>query len=166
MGILAKLFGPADPTRAWPAAIEGVLPEVNFTTRTFGSLHFEDGLDAASFLGRPDQIKITKYCQDLYYHRQGFQLAFEGGRFVEVQFHLLPEAGSRFKPCQPRAPGGVVLTPETSKQDLATVWGPPQETNDYGTYEIVQWLYGQFVSEFEYETASGKLAGWTVYLDE
>ena len=166
MGLFSKLFGPPDPTREWPAAVEGVFPEVDLNARTFGSFRFGDGLDSAYFLGKPDRSKPTKDCHDLYYDRQGFVVSFELNRFVELRFDIIPEAGSRLRAAQPRATAGVIFTPETSKQDLERLFGAPDETNSYGTYEIIQYVHGPLISEFEYDLKTGKLSGWTIYLNE
>ncbi len=166
MGFLSNLFGPPDPTKDWPPPIEGVLPEVDLSGKSFGALRFGDGLDSAYFLGKPDRSKPTKNCHDLYYDRQGFVVSFELGRFVELRFDIVPETGSQSKSARPRASGGITLSPETSKKDLEGFFGQPEETNNYGTYEIVQYLHGPLVSDFEYELATGKLTCWTLYLDE
>lgn len=166
MGLFSNLFGPPDSTRDWPQAVDGVLPEVDLNARTFGSLRFGDGLDSAYFLGKPDRSKPTRDCHDLYYDRLGFVVSFELNRFVELRFDIIPETGSRARPAQPRATGGVIFTPETSRQDLERHYGSPSENESYGTYDIVQYVHGPLISEFEYDLKTEKLSGWTVYLNE
>jgi hypothetical protein len=103
MNILDRVLGSfrrrSDPTRHWSDTDEP-LPTFDLATGGLGGLRFGDGLESAEFLGRPDEVKQTKDCVDLFYRRRGFDVAFELGEFAQLTCHIAPSPRSAPRPDQ------------------------------------------------------------------
>lgn len=168
---LLALFGrDADPvTRHW-AKSDRPLPEINLATGTFGDLRFEDRLEKAEFLGRPDRTKRSKVAVDLYYPSRGFSVSFELDRFVELHCYIAPysdsppKKGEKF--CEPRLIGVIQLTSATTIAQVRQCFGTPKSDDDYSRNKVLTFVRGRFYMNFEFEQPKEQLRLWTLALDD
>jgi hypothetical protein len=148
-----------DPTAGWPDFRPAAL-EFDLGHKRFGPLRFGDEVAAAAPLGRPDLCSWSgrEDCE-LTYARGGFELAFEGGRFVYLAFFIGPDKflprhpGLRF--AEPRllgwGPAGVCLSRQTDARQLRGQFGPPDGQDEDET--ILSYTRAGVAIEFELDRA-------------
>jgi hypothetical protein len=164
MGFLDLLFRrKPDPTAEWPV-VAGT-PAVSVPSRSVGFLRFGDPFEKARALGRPDAYtEHAAGTATLDYRSRGFAVEYELGRFIELAYFIGPGGMTPSAPephyVRPTTPGGLLLTPGVSLSDIRTEYGDQGgDEPDLLTYE-----HEGLVQEFAFE--SGRLATWTLYLNE
>jgi hypothetical protein len=170
MGLFSKLFGGIpDPTADWQVVTDP-LPVIRLQPFALGELRFGDKLDAARFLGRPDQCDLSKTpgMFTLVYTSRGFELAFDDFRLSEAEFYL--GYGTFFSPepdeaiCTLRLANGTVLNDTTTREDIEQLMGKPTKTKVDPEDGDEDWSYHQrdVAMRFKF-TPQGTLAVWSLY---
>lgn len=154
MGVLDWL----DPTRSWPV-VPGPAPSLNRISLQFEGLRFGAPIDAARVLGRPDTFhwtnRLRKDCE-LHYASKGLRLRFKEARLAEVTF-LIGAA-------RPTAPDGTPLTPQTTRDQIAALFGTPDPGGS--DEETAQIFHGNGVaSDFNF-APQDRLIEWSLYPDD
>jgi len=172
MNILDRLFGRRpDPTAGWGTSQQPI-PDFDLSQMRFGSLRFGDGIEAASFLGRPDRFAWTQadYCE-LLYARGGFQLDFDKGRFAYLAFFIGPDkfvpTHEGFEFSQPRLRGcaqdGARLSREMDQPALERLVNAPDSADSDAAETILYYTRQGITMEFEMDGKSGRLKRWNLY---
>lgn len=162
MQFLRNLFGPTDPTRAWPRHLEVSIPLLDLSRPAFGSMVFGDPLDAAEFLGRPTKINIQPRTMDLYY--PGFKLEFEDGQFILCQVEFKDNSG---KPTGHvlRLTNGTVITGDSTHQDIVSRFGDQFDPGQWEKCDVMQYILGKMVFEAFFDDDHQTLLYATAYLN-
>jgi ankyrin repeat protein len=160
-----------DPTLNWHT-YDSPIPDFDVLRMQFGTLRFGDGLQGASFLGRPDRF-VQKEADhfELLYARRGFQLEFEKNRFTYLAFFIGPDAclpqhvGMRFS--SPRFRGDSLsrdrLTRETERATLERTFGTPDSVDADSEEIVLRYLRHGITMEFELDARTGRLKRWNIY---
>ena len=165
MGLFDRLFNSGDPTRDWPV-VEGPAPAVHRRTMSFESPRFGEPLESARSLGRPDEFvwnsRKNQNCE-LLYAGKGLRLEFEGNRLVELTFYIAPKSCPHpsFKPAQPEAPSGAVLTPGMDQRRIVELFGQPDEPGE----DDVVISHDKTTSAFFF-SGEGRLDRWELFLND
>jgi len=138
----------------------------------FGSLRFGDGLDAAAFLGRPDEFEWTlpEYCE-LLYASGGFQIEFEKGRLAYIAFFIGPDdllpthrALAFSEPLvHGRAPETIRLSRDCDRSVLERMFGAPDSVDTDCDETILYYTRQNVTMEFEINGKTGQLKRWNLY---
>jgi hypothetical protein len=157
-----------DPTRSWPV-VAGPAPELNRMLLQFDALRFGAPVEAARFLGKPDQFhwhnRIHKDCE-LLYAAKGLRLRFRQDRLRDVRF--LIGAGScdhpAFRAAHPMAPDGTRLTPQITRETIEGIFGAP---DPQGSDETCLQIFHRngIASDFNLDE-QGQLIEWALYPDD
>lgn len=160
-----------DPTLNW-GAFHKPIPDFDVSRMQFGSLRFGDGLQGASFLGRPDhfEVKEGEYCE-LLYARGGFQLDFDKNRFAYLGFFIGPDACLPKHPdmefSAPRLRGNSLnrthLTSQTDRATLERIFGSPDSVDADAQEAVLYYLRQRVTMEFELDGRTGRLKRWNLY---
>jgi hypothetical protein len=172
MRILNWLLGRRpDPTAGWPD-FRPPAPDFDWARRRFGPLRFGDEIAVARLLGRPDVFRwAEKDYGELLYARGGFELDFEGGRFVSLAFFIGPDKYLPRHPdlrfCVPRLLGwdaeDIRLSQGTDTAELERRLGPPTAVDaDDEDETILSYVRAGMVLEFELNR-EGRLKRWNVF---
>ena len=159
---------PSDLMQTWTKT-NAPMPVFDLEAGALGGLRLGDGLEKAEFLGRPDIDDQTadprRMCLD--YAGRGFQIVFEMGQFVElnctIALHaadMAPEPGQGFS--RPRLSSGIVLTPETSVDQVLQSFGPPETEENFVRGRALTYRKEWFTMEFEFERGTERLLDWSV----
>lgn len=138
----------------------------------FGALGFGDGIEAASFLGRPDTFEWTqdKSCE-LLYAGGGFQLDLDDGKFAYAAFFIGPDSHQPKHPAlkfsMPRLNGlihaGIGLSPDTKLELLFQLLGSPEKADSDAPETVLHYTRQGIAMEFEMDGATGRLKRWNLY---
>ena len=173
MSFFERIFGrkTTDPTVEW-GAFTGYIPDFDLTDMSFGSLHFGDGFQSASFLGRPGNVEhIASDYTILFYPSGGFELSFRDEKLVRLVFYIAPDEFTSelvIDFSRPAVRGGVPsatrLTPELDQQKITALFGAP-DTIEQGSPETILYYTRNGVDlEFELHD-KGRLTTWNVSKD-
>lgn len=162
------LFDWLDPTRSWEP-VSGPAPDLSRLSMQLPSLPFGSPLEAARFLGRPDQFKwqsLKGRHFTLLYAKKGFRLTFEEGKLVVVSYLVGPTAveHASFQPSQPLAPDATRLNGKTDREGIVKTFGEPDAKGSDET--CLQVFHGRgVISDFFLDDA-GYLREWALYPDD
>ncbi len=156
-----------DPTRDWPV-VPGPAPDFNLALAQLESMRFGDPLDAARFLGQPDQIEWRSRIRkdfEAVYTPKGLRLGFKAGRLSQVTYVVggwSTEPG--FAPARPKAPNGTPLTPALDRKAIVALFGEPDPGGSDQT--CLQVFHGGSVISDFYLDDTGHLKEWVLYPDD
>ena len=160
---LSELF---DPTRTWEP-VPGPAPNPNGLQ--LSGLPFGSPLEAAQFLGRPDEFewdsRLDKDCS-LLYAAKGLRLRFERSELIEVAYLIGSDACAHasFTPSHPMAPDGTRLTADMDRGRIVSIFGEPDP--DGSDEECLQVFHGGgMISDF-YLDEHGHLREWDIYPED
>ncbi len=131
-----------DPTADWPQR-PGAVPQARFWPFRLGTLRLGDHVDAARFLGRPEEVRRSKTAGafGLLYTRFGVELEFEQHRLVELTCHVGDawRASDDVRARALRLADGTRLHGETTLVELRARLGEPRRLDvddDEGDTEL------------------------------
>lgn len=162
------LFDWLDPTRSWES-VPGPAPDLSRLSMQLPSLPFGSPLEAARFLGRPDQFTWQSRKGQhfsLLYAKKGLRLTFEEGKLVEVAYLVSGEGveHSSFEPSRPLAPDGTRLNDRTNRDAIVERFGEPDAKGSDET--CLQVFHGRGVISDFFLDEAGCLREWALYPDD
>lgn len=157
------MIGLLDPTRHWEPVFG---PAPSPSGLQIPLLPFGSPLEAAQFLGKPDEFEWKSRRTDafsLLYAAKGLRLEFEDGKLVEVAYLVSAAACSHksFAPSTPLAPDGSSLAHDVDRARIIAIFGEP---DPMGSDETCLQVFhgGGVVSDF-YLDDEGHLTEWDLY---
>jgi hypothetical protein len=171
--MLSKLFRKQKhPSLSWGPTLHK-LPEYDISSRTFGSLHLSDTIDAAEFLGKPESAtEVRKNYYSLLYSNLGFVAEFEINKLTYLGFIIAPDAhepsSRNLVYCSPilTEDGDVKiqLSDSTTVDEITAHFGTPTSSDDDGEEIIVTFIDGLFTMEFEFDS-NRRLKRWNTFIN-
>lgn len=166
---LRKLFGGEEaaphPAMSWEP-VTAPLPVVDIGGGAVGALKFGDPVEGARFLGRPDAATVNGQCVRLDYRSRGFEIEFEGNRFVELEAYIGPGAAPEETAfCTPQLSNGGRLTTAMTTAAIKGTLGEPTHEDPDEDEAVLSYDLGRLAHEFHFGSG-GALSSWVFMLND